>query len=68
MSTRFFFIAEELCKMSAVEKHVQHSPFMIQSPERKRTRSGRSAASSGRTAEVLRPVEEGGSLVESATV
>ena len=51
-----------------MEKLAQHFRFMTQSPERRRTRSGRSAASSGRKAEVLRPVEEGGSLVNSATV
>ena len=71
MSTRFFFflsIAEELHKTSAVEKRAQHFRFMTQSPERRRTRSGRSAASSGRTAEVLRPVEERGSLLNGATV
>ena len=57
----FFSIAEELCKTSAAERRAQHSRFLIQSPERKRTRSGRSVASSGRTTEVLRLVKEGGS-------
>ena len=69
MSTCFFLsITEELRKTSAVEKGAQHFRFMTQSLERRRTRSGRSAASSGSTAEVLRPVEEGGSLLNSATV
>ena len=57
----FFFLSLKNCaRPSAVEKRPQQLRFLIQSQEKKRTRSGRSAASSGRTAEVLRPVEEGG--------
>ena len=51
-----------------MDKRVQHFRVMIQSPVRKRTKSGRPAASSGRIAEVLRPVEEGGSLLNREAV
>ena len=51
-----------------MEKRPWQFPFLIQSPERNRTRSGRSAASPWRTAEVLRPIKEGGSMLDIATV